>query len=202
MECVKLLFPRENVEIPIKQNARDLGEIIQYTKSQTAKPLIDRLHEAIERIDRLRNLPLTIDQKALRIQTGVWPFGLCAADTHFLGMDHFAKLRWAAANSLMGAYHHVNPFLAMMCLSRYIQDPLLFVIINALRSVRRLFAMDPDLAKKFLHLACTFDASVAFGPASSLTKYLRKLNLMVTPEADIKTDEGICNISTASMKEI
>ena len=127
---------------------------------------------------------------------------LYAVDTHFLGMDHFAILRRAAANALIGANHHVNSHLAMMCLSKYIQDPMLFVITNALRAVRRLYALEPTLAVKFIRIASSFSASVSFGPATYLCKYLRKLNLTINDHAEIKSgDEVICSLKMSPLKE-
>ena len=109
LKCVNLLFPSQSESIPVLEHAKDLGEIIQYNKACFSRPLIERVDEAVFRIERLKNLPLNIEQKAIRIQTGIWSFGLYAADTHYVGMKHFSRLRRAAANALLGGFHYINP---------------------------------------------------------------------------------------------
>eukprot|EP00435_Cladocopium_sp_Y103_P051857 s137_g16.t1 len=200
---VNLLFPSCTEEIPVLQHAKDLGEIVQYNKACFSKPAIDRVDEAINRLDRLKTFPLSIQEKAKRIQTGIWPFGLYAADTHFIGMKHFSRLRRAASNALLGAHQHVNPFIACLSLSRYLEDPMLYTILVAMRSIRRLFAIDSARAKKIIEAVASFQATVAYGPASSLCKYLRKIHAWVDDEANVCTGDGkICNLAVNSCKEI
>ena len=177
LKCVNLLFPSQSESIPVLEHAKDLGEIIQYNKACFSRPLIERVDEAVFRIERLKNLPLNIEQKAIRIQTGIWSFGLYAADTHYVGMKHFSRLRRAAANALLGGFHHINPYIACIGISKYLMDPLLHVIVVALRSLRRLFSLDQNVAWLFVKLASSFDAKWAYGPASSLSNYLGKIGL-------------------------
>ena len=178
LQYVNLLFPDRMVSVPILEHTKDLGEIVQYNKACFSRPLIERVDEGVARLERLKNLPLSIEQKAVRIQVGVWSFALYAADTNFVGMKHFERLRRAAANAMLGAFHHINPFVACMCLSKFVLDPLLHVIIVALRSLRRLYSINQATAEQFVRLASSFQAKWAYGPASTLACYLKKLALL------------------------
>lgn len=203
LKNVNLLFPDGSTSVPILEHAKDLGEIVQYNKSCFSKPITERVDEAISRMERIKNLPLSITSKAAKIQGGIWSFGLYAADTHFIGMHHFKRLRRAAANALLGAYHHINPYLACLCLSKHIQDPLLYVVTVALRSVRRLFTIQKPLAHDFVKRTESFDACVTYGPASSLSKYLEKMGLWMTKEALVCSEDGlVCDVQFSSGKEI
>ena len=141
--------------------------------------------------------------KAKRIQTGIWSSGLYAADTHFIGMRHFKRLRRAAANAMLGVYHHANPFIACLCLSKYLQDPFLYVIVTALRSVRRMFQFRPGFAQRFITAVSDFDANKTYGPASALSKYLEKIQAWVDIDANVMTQQGLLlSLRTSSCKEI
>ena len=203
LKCVNLLFPDQLDVIPLLEHAKDLGEIIQYNKACFSRPLTERVDEAVARLERLKNLPLSIEEKAVRTQVGIWSFGLYAADTHYVGMRHFDRLRRAAANCMLGAFHHINPYLACMCLSKYLLDPLLHVILVAVRSLRRLFSLNPLVAWKFVRMASTFEAKWACGPASTLTCYLRKIGLVLSVDAVIMSEDGDrCDIRNRSSREI
>ena len=203
LKTVNLLFPSQTESIPVLEHAKDLGEIIQYNKACFSRPLIERVDEAVSRIERLKKLPLNIEQKAIRIQTGIWSFGLYAADTHYVGMKHFSRLRRAAANALLGGFHHINPYIACIGISKYLMDPLLHVIIVALRSLRRLFSLDQDIAWLFVQLVSTFDAKWAYGPASSLSNYLDKVGLKLSGDAILQSeDDEMCDIKSMSCREI
>jgi hypothetical protein len=185
------------------KHAKDLGEIVQYNKACFSRPLISRVDEAVTRMDRLINLPLSIEQKARRIQAGILPLGLYAADTHYMGMKHFDRLRRAAANAMLGAFHHINPYIACMCLSKHLMDPLLFVIVVALRSLRRLCALNDHIAWLFVELASSYEAKWAYGPASALSNYLAKIGLWITSEAQVHSNDGIvCDVTKQSCLEI
>ena len=58
LKCVNLLLPSQSESIPVLEHAKDLGEIIQYNKACFSRPLIERVDEAVFRIERLKNLPL------------------------------------------------------------------------------------------------------------------------------------------------
>ena len=104
LESVNSLFLNGLERVPVYQHAKDLGEVIQYNRGNFVKPLVERVDEAVSRMERLKNLPLSLTANAKRIQCGIWSCGLYAADTQFTGMHHYKRLRRAAANVMMGSY--------------------------------------------------------------------------------------------------
>ena len=62
--AVNLLFPSGDVEVPVLQHAKDLGEIVQYTKGCFSRPLLERIEGASTRMAKLKNIPLSVHAKA------------------------------------------------------------------------------------------------------------------------------------------
>ena len=118
-------------------------------------------------------------------------------------MNHFSRLRRAAANAMLGVFHHINPFIACLGLSKHLLDPLLHVIIVGLRSVRRLFAIRPDVAGPFVRLASSFEAKWSYGPASTLCIYLAKIGLWITSDACVTSNDGmLCDLTVTSCRAL
>ena len=82
LESVSSLFPSGLERVPVYQHAKNFGEVTQYNRGNFVKPLVERVDEAVSRMERLKNLPLSLTAKAKRIQCGIWSCGLYAADTH------------------------------------------------------------------------------------------------------------------------
>lgn len=124
---------------------------------------------------RLQSLHLPIKIKALRIQSSVWPYGLHGADLHFVCPRHIAKLRRAATNALVGEKIIASPWLAMMVFSRFLIDPLLYVVTSAFRLLRRMVTYYPEMIKTLAKKIVNFQGKVTYGPASSIKRYLMLL---------------------------
>ena len=167
-----ILFPNQDIVIEVKSHVKDLGEIQQYDRQRYSEPVLTRIKNACQRIERLQTLHLPVQTIAHRIQTSVWPFGLHGADLHFVSPRHIAKLRRSATNAMVGKRHFANTWLAMMVLSRYIVDPLLFVVMTAFRLLRRMMNFYPIMIKKMIQRMANFNGKVTFGPASSIKRYL------------------------------
>ena len=182
---IALLFPAETFSIEIHTHVRDLGEIVQYNRQLYNAPLRERLEETQNRIKRLKNLPITIQEKAHKIQTGAWTYGMYGVDTHYVGPQHFNKLRRAALEAFIGNKPHGSAWIAVNLLSKYIMDPLLFVILSICRLVRRCYTYHPDIAKTIVQRASSFTGKRAFGPATTFRKYLDHLNWTITPDGFI-----------------
>lgn len=130
--------------------------------------------------------------KAKIIQTSVWRFALYGMDMHFVGKAHFNRLRRGVINALVGHKPLANAFLA-----------LLFVIISACRCIRRLASISSDIARDIVRKASTFVGKVAFGPASSLARYLRLCGVSITPSGWLSfANRLICNVLQHSTKSI
>lgn len=102
------------------------------------------------------------------IQASIWPMALYSADAAFLGMTHFQALRAAALFAFIGKCNFASPWLACFSLSKHLLDPLLFVILSILRSIRRLMTICTEEAMSIVRLACRFEGTRPFGPGSLL----------------------------------
>ena len=120
-----------------------------------------RLKETQNRIKRLRHLPISIQEKAHKIQTGAWTYGMYGIDTHYVGPQHFNKLRRSVVEAFIGNKPHGSTWLALAMLSKYVMDPLLFVILSICRLIRRCFTYHPHLAMGIVHIPiCCFHIRV------------------------------------------
>eukprot|EP00438_Fugacium_kawagutii_P021779 Skav205465 [mRNA] locus=scaffold4885:270761:274054:+ [translate_table: standard] len=202
-KALNCLFTDTDDSLEIKHFAKDLGEIAQYNKKQVFKPLKDKLEEAKRRFARLAHLSVPLQTKLHIIQTSIWPMALYGVDLHFIGKSHFQELRKGVVQIAAGGKHKANPFLACSVLSKTLQDPLLFVLVSAIRVLRRMMTFQPDLVRSILSRAIAFNGKTTFGPATSLKRYLKTCHLDVCSEGNIKNGHKIiCNVFTSSCKQI
>ena len=106
-------------------------------------------------------------------------------DTHYVGPQHFNKLRRATVEAFIGNKPHGSTWLALTMLSKYIMDPLLFVILSICRLLRRCFTYHPQLVMGIVQRASSFQGKRAYGPASSFRKYLDLVSWSISPDGKI-----------------
>ena len=190
--CLDLasLFPMGDIPIRVEAHVKDLGERFHYNKSIQLGNVKDKILEAENRAKRLKYIPLDPQTKASMIQASIWPMALYSADTAFLGMTHFQTLRAAALFALVGKCNFASPWLACFSVSKRLLDPLLFVLLSILRSLRRLMSLSKDDAMSIVHLACQFDGARPFGPGSTLKKYLSIIGWQIHPDASLTGPEN------------
>ena len=197
------LFPAEHDPIIICSSAKDLGMQIHYDKRKSLGCINNRVQEGLKRAANLSWLPIDINQKAKIIQTSVWPTALYSNDSHFMGSQMFAKLRRAACRALIGNHPFASAFVACSALCPGLQDPLLFVISNALRNLRRLHVYCPEMAIEFCAAVAGFTHQHAYGPASSLKLYLDQVEWNLDANGIITGPGGLdIAIFDSSSKEI
>eukprot|EP00435_Cladocopium_sp_Y103_P057297 s916_g19.t1 len=185
--CLDLshMFPAGDVPIRVESHMKDLGERFNFEASLQLGNVRDKIAEAEKRCKRLRNLPLDIPAKAAIIQASVWPMSLYSADTSFVGLQHFQTLRSAALFAFVGKCNFASPWLACFSLSKFLKDPLLHVILNALRSIRRLVSISRQTALSIMQAAAGFSGSKPFGPAPTLKRYLEAIGWTILPDATL-----------------
>ena len=186
---VNELFPGQNVTIPVKSHAKDLGEIVQYSKCRFAAPMIDRVKEACKRLEKLKWLPIPLENKVQRVQAAVWSLALYGSDLHYLGMHHFHKLRQSVSRCLVGNHQQTNSWLTCLLMGKKLDDPSLHTVLSACRCIRRLSRIDSSLAQTFVNDVLAFSGDVPFGPASSFAKYLSQLGLSLHTSGGISYDQ-------------
>ena len=199
-EHLQLLFPAGDVEILVQQHVKDLGEVVCYNKMSRVDHIRARVDEAIKRIHRLRRLPCPLQDKFKMIQTGAWPVALYAAEHTYIGKQHFQDLRKAVTFAVVGKRHYANAWITCAFVSKYIVDPQLHVLMNALRHLRRLASSDPDRLTLFLQLLTDFQGCRPFGPASTLRVYLENVGWSLAQDGTLRCGVYRCHVWTDSFK--
>ena len=200
---LQLLFPSHDVEIQVKYSAKDLGEVVCYSKKVPVDVIRARIDAGIRRIQKLRHLPLGLQDKCKLIQTSIWPMALYAAEFTYVGQKHFQDLRRAVVTCLIGNRKMANPWIACFAISKFLKDPLLTVITNIARQARRMATKDRDLFMAFLNLSKTFSGTKTYGPASTFRAYLNLVGWTLQDDGTIWCSNALfCNLANDSMKTI
>lgn len=112
-------------------------------------------------------------------------------------------MRSAVTSALVGFRNHANPVLSCNILSSKMQDPFLFVMVSALRTLRRMFNINPTLAKEIVSRASAFTGKITCGPATNVSRYLRSVNLQIHEDGSICSEEvRLCNVFTDCTKAV
>lgn len=171
---VETLFPWDDTHIEVKLASRDLGCMLQYSKRIVLGCLKTRIQSAKRRLFRLQKLDLTIPDKAGNFQSAVWPLAFYGAESQVIGDSHFVTLRRLAADALIGKHKFASSYIALHYLSDRVMDPLLYVVVTGLRSIRKLFYYHPTLANSMWSEIVSSTSTQ--GPCGALTRYLQQLH--------------------------
>ena len=200
---INLLFPDGLTTIDVRTEAKDLGIQINYNKAVILGSQKDRLQNGISRCERLKWIPLSIQEKAKMIQTAIWPTALYSADSLTLGAKHFDNLRRAATNALVYEHKIASTVITCACFSPALQDPLVFVVVQLLRNFRRIVHYFPDKARAMFQFAKSFDQKNSYGPAGAMATYLSKIGWSFGDNGVIHGPLGYhLDLFTSSSKEI
>ena len=194
-EILQLLFPSEVDTIVTRQHVKDLGEAVSYGKFIPMDFIRTRIELAIARIRRLRRLPIDVQDKCLKIQSSAWPAALYAADTTYVGKKHFQDLRLAVVHALIGTRNFANAWVAVSMVSRFLTDPLLYVLFSMVRLIRRLAHRDMPLALEFIQMSTLFQGRRPYGPASAFSVYCDNVGWTLHDDAVLEcTPTLTCNL--------
>ena len=199
-DVLQLFFPSGDVEIQVQQHVKDLGETVCYNKMSRVDYIRSRVDEAIRRIQRLRYLPCPLLDKFKMIQTGAWPVALYAAEHTYIGKQRFQDLRKAVTFAVVEKRHYANAWITCSSVTKYITDPLLYVIMNILRHLRRLASSHAERLTLFLRLLEGFQGSRPFGPASTLKIYLENIGWSLDGHGLLQCGIFRCNVWTDSFR--
>ena len=201
-ESASALLLDPTFQFVIKSHVHDLGCTISYTNAVVLGPHRDKIDNAIAKCNRLRKLQLSLEERAEKIQTAIWPAVFYGALGLTIGDKHFTTLRRAATNVLVGDHKYASSMIALHYLTERVQDPLLYIVTDMLTTLRRLYVYYPDAAQSILHTLRTFDGKVR-GPASALASYLNKLGWEVSSNATLLGPGGLrVSLSGSSSKQI
>ena len=135
----------------------DLGEVVHYNKSMSLGFVKEKIQESITRINRIESLPCSLQKKALMIQTSVFPMAFYSADTVYIGQHHFTTMRRAITHALVGNWHNASPLVACCGISKFLQDPFVYVLCHCARTIRRLANVDPEGAASAVKFSFNYD---------------------------------------------
>ena len=197
------LFPNSECALQVKDAVKDLGEILVYQKGLFVKPIADKIQEALGRLQRISWIPLSLSSKCQKIRASVWTLALYSAQHHHIGKDHFCKLRTGAARALGGNKTHSSPWLACAIVSKYLLDPELYVILESIRSFRRLTCINKSKALEAFCMAIDNPTHSPYGPATSFCKYLSRINLVLQRDGKLIHHDGtIIDLLNESFNDI
>eukprot|EP00438_Fugacium_kawagutii_P005492 Skav227036 [mRNA] locus=scaffold72:165096:168941:+ [translate_table: standard] len=187
---VHLFFPAESFVIPTLSSVKDLGEYMLYNKMPRLGFVKSKFAEAKKRIRQVKTLPCDIQTKCRLIQSSAWPVAFYAADSLYVGSQHFQDLRRAVTLAVVGKGNFPSSWLAVHNLSKYICDPLLFVFTALCRSLQRFARQCPQMFHECFHRMLQLDTLGSFGPLTTLKRYARVLGWKLTPEAELIHESG------------
>ena len=93
--------------------------------------------------------------------------------------------------ALVGSRNFANAWIAVASVSKFLTDPLLFVLCNMARLIRRLYDRSPELAAKFLQLSFDFQGSRPFGPATAFNKYCSLVGWQFTADGTLQCSTAL-----------
>ena len=162
------------VTLQVLAETKDLGAAMRYHGPRVLGALKARVQEAQQRLHRLAAQPRSVTNKARLVQTAIWPAAFFACEGHALGQQRIAGLRACAARALVGPFRQLSPYLALSCLSKGLQDPEVFLLVSAMRALRRAWFVDRAMAEDILAAAVQASGhpSTVIGPATALKALL------------------------------
>lgn len=154
--------------VPIKHQERELGFDMTYTKKVSKKVFKTRILKTHAKLRKIRQCgvakihkPRLVRASAVVVPNGCELRSLCAATAKAIGAGRFCE----------------SPYLSLMLTGKDNLDPEFNIVLNALRTLRRLFCMPSYPKQQFLNMVNKPGARP--GPAASLSKNLKKWKLIL-----------------------
>mgnify|MGYP001823760064 CR=1 FL=1 len=106
----------------------------------------------------------------------MWPATFYGTEALALSRQEVHSLRTSASRALFGPTRATCPYLALHAVGPGLWDPEVYLLVNALRTLRRAFAQAPTMAASILHLICQPPATTRdlTGPAAALRALLSR----------------------------
>lgn len=162
---------------------KDLGAVMRYRRGLHLGPMKTRVQEAIDRISRLRHLPLDVHQLWQAIRSSALSAGLYGIETYPLGFQRFQRIRSQIADVQINDMPNRSDQLTCALTCLHIQDPEVQAICQSFRAVRHFLAHNPesqDALNSMLGIASPACDQV-FGPVGCLRRWFHRLGWKVLP---------------------
>ena len=188
--AMKSILPPE-ATLQVVTCARELGYTMHYNKVQSRKTQKQRRQAALEQVQKIRRLPVTLQIKAQLLTDACLSKALCNTETYHVGAPWFRELRAAMSRTLVPDRKITNPYLAVMLLSKYTIDPELYYIQQCIRVIRRFLIWAPEATRiQFLKIAANHNQRPMqiHGPAGTIAASLMKIGWKLTATGTIHTD--------------
>ena len=131
-------------EVPLVQSASELGVMRIYGKKPAPAALHKRISKGVERSKRIRAAADTVRSRAAMVQRCIWPLALYSAETQYVSISKMKELRRAGVNAVVGPWKQASTWVACHYLSKELQDPLLYVMVNLLCLIRAVYDFLPE----------------------------------------------------------
>ena len=194
------------VKLQPMHSAVNLGVVMCYSSTNKLLKISQRIKDAMQRLQRLFRQHLAFDVTAKIIQSAIWTKAFFGQELHLLGKQHVQELRSQAARALL---HTNNPGMSSLALTltqQNLDDPEVFVMLNAIRSSKALlWTCNSEEQHQFLHVATQASGVCAKtkGPAEALKGYLLRIGAQLAPTGDILFISGVVlNLITTPFQTI
>ena len=193
-----------DADVPLVQSASELGVMRIYGKKPAPAALHKRISKGVERSKRIRAAADTVRSRAAMVQRCIWPLALYSAETQYVSISKMKELRRAGVNAVVGPWKQASTWVACHYLSKELQDPLLYVIINLLCLLRAVFDFLPEKVRFFLRLLNDRPYTRSYGPVSACSMYLHQLGWELDAQGTLHGPPWLPKISVTncSRKEI
>ena len=177
----------EGLPVKLVHEARDLGVAFKFDALPHAASRRHRLQAGLDSIDRLRQQPRPVQEKAALLQRSVWPRCLYGAEGHLFTATELQLLRGRAARALIGQHKVLSPLLALAAVTTAVMDPQPYCLLRQLTALRRVHLVDPQLATSVLQVACSERTQrTCHGPATALRLSLERVDITLTAQGLLK----------------
>ena len=181
------LSPQAN-PLQMVTHARELGYILHYKCNPSRASHKVRHQEVLIRLKKLQKQDLPIDIKAQIARASCLTKAFYGAELYATGERFFTEVRTGIARALLGEHHNIQTHVACACLSKYVEDPELFVIKHAIKKARNyLQQAGSEEFKKFMKVVTQFRhrPSQIIGPAAAFQFYLSKIGIQCDQQGQL-----------------
>eukprot|EP00438_Fugacium_kawagutii_P010608 Skav227432 [mRNA] locus=scaffold203:91253:94780:+ [translate_table: standard] len=193
-------------QFQIVPSARELGFQLHYGKTHRRHTQRQRHALALDRLSRLAHLDLEIDVKAKIANDAANTMALYGTEIYHVGHQWTSALRTAITRALVPKRPHANPYLATMILSPRLIDPELHLIVQSIRSARRvLWTFSLDRQQSFFRRVARHNRKElqVRGPAGALSLNLARIGWQLDKHGNIHTDNLLhLHLLTSSLVDI
>ena len=185
------------VHLVVKNFAKDLGVTINYSKQRRIGPFRDRFDSAMQSFQKVAQMDIPIDDKARLIQGGLFPRALYGAEYVAPSEEYFRRMRRQVCKALVSDSNHASADIACHFVTKRIQDPFVYVLLNILRNLRRVMVFDPTTADEVIARASTFSGRRSCGPGSALAILLRRVGWRMDGDAVLHCGEDFLELKSS-----